>query len=210
MLNYKKIWYRIKLTHGWLNSILQWQSPFFNTSLQPNILWQDQDADFSIGIFMKFLFFTYFFWKTFTHNLSALLTISQDVFSTNALFISSVFLKPRPPILLGVQMDSQLLRQCPSLLSSFLPHQKFQLRESNLEHTWLRASNLEHTCFGRSKEAAWYEGIDFATDVIRVPLPPMINFHFPPLRSGLYFFNNLLWCCLFILSIWGIYSYWPS
>ena len=129
------------------------------------------------------MFFTYFFWKTFTHNLSALLTISQDVFSTNALFISSVFLKPRPPILLGVQMDSQLLRQCPSLLSSFLPHQKFQLRESNLEHTSLRASNLEHTCFGRSKEAAWYEGIEFTTDVIRLALPALIKFSFSILEA---------------------------
>ena len=72
-----------------------------------------QVMDFGMGIFIKFLPRTFFFLKISTQGLSALLATSQVSFSTRARFISSVFLRPRPPAAFGVHIESQLFKQTP-------------------------------------------------------------------------------------------------
>ena len=98
-----------------------------------------------MGIFMKFLFRTYFFLKAITHILLLLLTTSQFILATKALFMSAVFLMPSPPTFLCAHIESQLLRQQPFLLLFILPHQNLQLRESR----------FEQTSFGRIRDEAW-------------------------------------------------------
>lgn len=83
------------------------------TSLHSKILCDVQEMDFGMGIFIKFLPRTSFFLKISTQGLSALLATSQVSFSTRARFLSSVFLRPRPPAAFGVHIESQLFKQTP-------------------------------------------------------------------------------------------------
>ena len=110
-----------------------WQSPLLRTSLHLNILIAAQDADLGHCIFIKFLCFTYFFRKSWTHFFLELLATSQDNLATKALFKFSYFLIPIPPAHLGRHIESQLLKNNPCFFSS-IPYQKFLLIQSSFLH----------------------------------------------------------------------------
>ena len=103
-----------------------WQSQLLRTSLHLNMLIVAQEADFGHCIFIKFLCFTYFFQKSWTHFFPKLLATSQDNLATKALFKSFVFMIPIPPAYLERHIESQVLKNNPCFFSS-IPRQKFLL-----------------------------------------------------------------------------------
>ena len=152
--------------------------PFLMSLLQLNKLLQIQDACLGGLVLEKLPPLRYFLLNIFTQCLSSFFWTSQASLASRAWLKSSLFLRPRPPMDLGLQIESHFFRMQQLEPFSFEPHQNFLFK----------ASSFFAVSFGSLREDITYEGMAEVTVRIREVLAAYkSNLTFQPW----YFFSTL-------------------
>ena len=134
--------------------------------LQLNKLLQIQDTCLGGLILVKLPTFGYFLLNIFTQSLSSFFWTSQASLVSRAWLKSSLFLRPRPPMNLGLQIESQFFKMQQLESFSFEPHQNFIFKATSFFAVSFRSLREDITYNGMAEVIVWIRKVLVAYESI--------------------------------------------